>query len=198
MRQPEKSTSKEIDKNLFIISAPSGAGKTTLCQALLKKFPDFVYSISYTTRSPRENEENGKDYFFIKKEAFEEKLKQDYWAEWANVHGYFYGTSRDFLDYYLFRGRNILLDIDVQGTRQILEYYPNSVTIFVMPPSLEVLRVRLESRATDSIGVIERRLKDAEKEIEQRHIYRHVIVNDKLTETVDRLISLVEMYRGGL
>jgi guanylate kinase len=198
MRQPEKSTSKEIDKNLFIISAPSGAGKTTLCQALLKKFPDFVYSISYTTRSPRENEENGKDYFFIKKEAFEEKLKQDYWAEWANVHGYFYGTSRDFLDYYLFRGRNILLDIDVQGTRQILEYYPNSVTIFVMPPSLEVLRERLESRATDSMEVIERRLKDAEKEIEQRHVYRHVIVNDKLNETVDRLISLVEMYRGGL
>jgi guanylate kinase len=198
MQQPEKSTFKERDKNLFIISAPSGAGKTTLCQALLKKFPDFVYSISYTTRPPRESEKNGKDYFFIKKEAFEEKLKQDYWAEWANVHGYFYGTSRDLLDYYLARDRNILLDIDVQGTRQILEYYPNSVTIFVMPPSLEVLRVRLESRATDSIGVIERRLKDAEKEIEQRHIYRHVIVNDKLNETVDRLISLVEMYRGGL
>jgi guanylate kinase len=198
MQQTEKSISKEIDRNLFIISAPSGAGKTTLCQALLKKFPDFVYSISYTTRPPRGNEKNGKDYFFIEKEAFEKKLKQDYWAEWANVHGYFYGTSREFLDNYLAGGRNILLDIDVQGTRQILEYYPTSVTIFVMPPSLEVLRTRLESRATDSMEVIERRLKDAEKEIEQRHIYRHVIVNDKLNETVDRLINLVEMYRGGL
>jgi guanylate kinase len=198
MQQTEKSISKEIDRNLFIISAPSGAGKTTLCQALLKKFPDFVYSISYTTRPPRGNEKNGKDYFFIEKEAFEKKLKQDYWAEWANVHGYFYGTSREFLDNYLAGGRNILLDIAVQGTRQILEYYPTSVTIFVMPPSLEVLRTRLESRATDSMEVIERRLKDAEKEIEQRHIYRHVIVNDKLNETVDRLINLVEMYRGGL
>jgi guanylate kinase len=198
MQQTEKSISKEIDRNLFIISAPSGAGKTTLCQALLKKFPDFVYSISYTTRPPRGNEKNGKDYFFIEKEAFEKKLKQDYWAEWANVHGYFYGTSREFLDNYLAGGLNILLDIDVQGTRQILEYYPTSVTIFVMPPSLEVLRTRLESRATDSMEVIERRLKDAEKEIEQRHIYRHVIVNDKLNETVDRLINLVEMYRGGL
>jgi guanylate kinase len=198
MQQTEKSISKEIGRNLFIISAPSGAGKTTLCQALLKKFPDFVYSISYTTRPPRGNEKNGKDYFFIEKEAFEKKLKQDYWAEWANVHGYFYGTSREFLDNYLARGRNILLDIDVQGTRQILEHYPTSVTIFIMPPSLEVLRTRLESRATDSMEVIERRLKDAEKEIEQRLIYRHVIVNDKLSETVDRLTNLVEMYRGGL
>jgi guanylate kinase len=198
MGQTNKSTSKEIDRNLFIISAPSGAGKTTLCQALLKKFPDFIYSISYTTRPPRGNETNGKDYFFIEKEAFEEKLKQDYWAEWANVHGYFYGTSRDFLDYHLSQGRNILLDIDVQGTRQILQYYPNSVTIFIMPPSLKVLRIRLESRATDSKEVIERRLKDAEKEIEQRHIYRHVIVNDQLSETVDRLTNLVEMYRDGL
>jgi guanylate kinase len=195
MVQTNKSTSKEIDRNLFIISAPSGAGKTTLCQALLKKFPDFIYSISYTTRPPRGNEKNGKDYFFIEKEAFEKKLKQDYWAEWANVHGYFYGTSREFLDYYLTRGRNILLDIDVQGTRQILENYPNSVTIFIMPPSLEILRIRLESRATDSIEVIERRLKDAEKEIEQRHIYRHIIVNDKLHETIDRLTNLVDIYR---
>jgi guanylate kinase len=195
MVQTNKSTSKEIDRNLFIISAPSGAGKTTLCQALLKKFPDFIYSISYTTRPPRGNEKNGKDYFFIEKEAFEKKLKQDYWAEWATVHGYFYGTSREFLDYYLTRGRNILLDIDVQGTRQILENYPNSVTIFIMPPSLEILRIRLESRATDSIEVIERRLKDAEKEIEQRHIYRHIIVNDKLQETIDRLTNLVDIYR---
>jgi guanylate kinase len=195
MGQTNKSTSKEIDRNLFIISAPSGAGKTTLCQALLKKFPDFIYSISYTTRPPRGNETNGKDYFFIEKEAFEEKLKQDYWAEWANVHGYFYGTSRDFLDYHLSQGRNILLDIDVQGTRQILQYYPNSVTIFIMPPSLKVLRIRLESRATDSKEVIERRLKDAEKEIEQRHIYRHIIVNDKLHETIDRLTNLLDIYR---
>jgi guanylate kinase len=198
MQQAKKSKSKGAGGNLFIISAPSGAGKTTLCKALLERFPDIVYSISYTTRPPRGNEKNGKDYFFIEKEDFEKKLKEGYWIEWANVHGNYYGTSRDFLDNYLSKGRDILLDIDVQGTRRILEYYPNSVTIFIMPPSLETLRFRLEFRATDSVEVIEKRLKDAGKEMEQRYIYRHVIVNDNLDEAVDRLISMVENYRSGL
>ena len=178
------------------MSAPSGAGKTTLCKALLERCPDIVYSVSFTTRPPRGTEKNGTDYFFIEKEAFEKKLEQNYWAEWANVHGHFYGTSREFLDNYLSKKRDILLDIDVQGTRQILEHYPNSVTIFIMPPSLEVLRVRLESRATDSAEVIEKRLQDAGKEIEQRHIYRHIIVNDRLKEAVDCLTSLVARYRS--
>jgi guanylate kinase len=198
MQKAKKETHKRYDGNLFIISAPSGAGKTTLCKALQKSFPDIVYSISYTTRPPRGTEKNGTDYFFIGKEDFEKKLKQGYWTEWANVHGHFYGTSREFLDNYLSKGYDILLDIDVQGTRQILEHYPDSVTIFIMPPSLEVLRVRLESRATDSVEVIEKRLRDAGKEIEHRHIYRHIIVNDSLEEAVDRLTTLVKTYRRGL
>jgi guanylate kinase len=195
MPQTKKSNLKKLNGNLFILSAPSGAGKTTLCKALLERFPDIVYSVSYTTRQPRGTEKNGTDYFFIKKEAFEKKLKQDYWAEWANVHGHFYGTSRGFLDDYLAGGRDILLDIDVQGTRQILDHYPHSVTIFVMPPSLEALRSRLESRATDTVEVIERRLRDARKEIEQRHIYRHVIINDELEEAIDLLSGIVAAYR---
>lgn len=195
MPQTKKSTLNGLKGNLFILSAPSGTGKTTLCKALLERFPDIVYSVSYTTRPPRGTEINGKDYFFIEKEAFKKKLKQNYWAEWANVHGHFYGTSREFLDNYLTIGRDILLDIDVQGTRQILEYYPHSVTIFVMPPSLEALRIRLESRATDTAEVIERRLRDAEKEIRYRHIYRHVITNDKLDKAVDCLTRLVATYR---
>jgi guanylate kinase len=198
MQHAKKNSPKESGGNLFIISAPSGAGKTTLCKALLERFSDIVYSISHTTRPPRGNEKNGQDYFFIAKEDFEKKIKEGYWAEWANVHGHFYGTSREFLDNYLSKGRDILLDIDVQGTRQILEHYPNSVTIFIMPPSLEALRFRLESRATDASHVIEKRLKDAGKEIEQRHIYRHVIVNDKLDEAVDRLTNLVANYRSGM
>jgi guanylate kinase len=198
MQHAKKNSPKESDGNLFIISAPSGAGKTTLCKALLERFSDIVYSISHTTRPPRGNEKNGQDYFFIAKEDFEKKLKEGYWAEWANVHGHFYGTSREFLDHYLSKGRDILLDIDVQGTRQILEHYPNSVTIFIMPPFLEALRFRLESRATDASHVIEKRLKDAGKEIEHRHIYQHVIVNDKLDEAVDRLTSLVANYRSRL
>ncbi len=198
MPETKKNKLKGLNGNLFILSAPSGAGKTTLCKALLEKFPDIVYSVSYTTRPPRGNEKHGKDYFFIEKAAFENKLKQDYWAEWANVHGHFYGTSREILDNYLAMGRDILLDIDVQGTRQILEHYPHSVTIFVMPPSLEALRIRLESRATDTAEVIERRLRDAGKEIEQRHIYRHLIINDKLEEAVDILSGLVAGYRSRL
>jgi guanylate kinase len=198
MQEANKNIHERPPGKLFIISAPSGAGKTTLCNALLERFPDFVYSVSYTTRPPRGNEKNGEDYFFIKKEVFEKKLNQNYWAEWANVHGYFYGTSREFLDNYLARGRDILLDIDVQGTRQILEHYPKSVTIFVMPPSLEELRIRLENRSTDSKEVIERRLKDAEKEIEQRHIYKHIIVNNELNEAVDRLTHLVATCRSVL
>ncbi|MCU0614602.1 MAG: guanylate kinase [Desulfobacterales bacterium] len=198
MPETKKNKLKSLNGNLFILSAPSGAGKTTLCKALLEKFPDIVYSVSYTTRPPRGNEKHGKDYFFIEKAAFENKLKQDYWAEWANVHGHFYGTSREILDNYLAMGRDILLDIDVQGTRQILEHYPHSVTIFVMPPSLEALRIRLESRATDTAEVIERRLRDAEKEIEQRHIYRHLIINDKLEEAVAILSGLVAGYRSRL
>ncbi len=198
MPETKKNKLKSLNGNLFILSAPSGAGKTTLCKALLEKFPDIVYSVSYTTRPPRGNEKHGRDYFFIEKAAFENKLKQDYWAEWANVHGHFYGTSREILDNYLAMGRDILLDIDVQGTRQILEHYPHSVTIFVMPPSLEALRIRLESRATDTAEVIERRLRDAEKEIEQRHIYSHLIINDKLEEAVAILSGLVAGYRSRL
>jgi guanylate kinase len=198
MQQAKKNSPNKSGGNLFIISAPSGAGKTTLCKAVLERCSDIVYSISYTTRPPRGNEKNGQDYFFIAKEDFEKKIKEGYWAEWANVHGYFYGTSHEFLDNYLSKGRDILLDIDVQGTRQILEHYPNSVTIFIMPPSLEALRVRLESRATDSAEVIEKRLKDAGKEIEQRYIYRYVIVNDKLDEAVDRLTSILANYRSGM
>jgi guanylate kinase len=196
MPQSKKSNLKKLNGTLFILSAPSGAGKTTLCKALLERFPDIVYSVSYTTRQPRGTEKNGTDYFFIEKEVFEKKLKQDYWAEWANVHGHFYGTSREFLDDYLAGGRDILLDIDVQGTQQILDHYPHSVTIFVMPPSLEALRSRLESRATDTVEVIERRLRDARKEIEQRHIYQHVIINDKLEEAIDLLSGIVAGYRS--
>lgn len=196
MQQPKDIPIKKPAGNLFIISAPSGAGKTTLCNALLKRFPDIIYSVSHTTRPPRENEKQGVDYFFIRKKEFERKLQQGYWAEWAHVHGNFYATSHEFLTRNLKQGRDVLLDIDVQGTRQILKHYPDSVTIFVMPPSLEMLRVRLESRGTDSQEAIERRLRDASKEMEQRYFYRHIVVNDRLNEAVDHLVSIVKTYRS--
>lgn len=180
---------------LFIVSAPSGAGKTTLCSALMNHFVDMLYSISYTTREPRKGEKDGVDYHFISREYFEKQITAGRWAEWANVHGNYYGTSAVFLDEAVASGKDILLDIDVEGTKQIIERYPDSITIFIMPPSLDVLRLRMDSRGADSKEVIEKRMTNAEKEISQRGIYRHVIVNDNLPKALEELISIIEMYR---
>ena len=181
-------------RKLFIISAPSGAGKTTLCREVLKRFKDITYSISYTTRKPRNGEQDGIDYHFITKEEFKRKIKNNKWAEWAEVYGNFYGTSTEFLDACLASGKHILLDIDVQGSMQIKKRYPDSITIFIMPPSSETLRARLESRGTDSRQVIERRLEIAKKEMKKKDLYRHVIINDQLSKAVSELIKIIESY----
>ncbi|MDQ1331571.1 MAG: guanylate kinase [Thermodesulfobacteriota bacterium] len=182
---------------LFILSAPSGTGKTTLCRALMKHFKDMRYSVSYTTREPRKGEVSGIDYHFISREAFAEKIKEGKWAEWAEVHGNFYGTSAGFLDEALSSGRDVLLDIDVDGTRQILKRYPDSVTVFIMPPDLGILRKRIESRGSESREVIEMRLKNAEMEMAQKDLYKHVIINDSLDEAVADIVSIVEKYGKG-
>jgi len=190
---PKETNSKQ--GRLFIISAPSGGGKTTLSKALLNRFNDILYSVSYTTRPPRKGERNGVDYYFIQKKDFEKKIESGHWAEWAEVHGNYYGTSAGFINRGLASGRDILLDIDVQGTLQILENYPDSVTIFIMPPSLETLRKRLEMRRTESRGTIKRRLLTAEKEMAQKSIYRYIIVNDQLSISIEKLIAIIEKYR---
>ena len=181
--------------NLFIISAPSGAGKTTICRAVLDRIPDMLYSISYTTRKPRKGEQNGIDYYFITKDDFKNRIKNAKWAEWAEVYGNYYGTSSEFIDTSLASGRDILLDIDFQGTLQILDRYHSSITIFIMPPSLDILKLRLESRGTDSKHIILKRINAAEKEIKNKDFYRHVIINDKLSDALDDLISIIEKYR---
>lgn len=183
---------------LFILSAPSGTGKTTLCRALMKHFRDMLYSVSFTTREPRKDEISGADYHFISREDFAGKIKEGKWAEWAEVHGNFYGTSAEFLDEALASGRDVLLDIDVEGTRQILNRYPDSITVFIMPPDFEILRKRIESRGSDSREVIERRLKNAEREMAQKDLYRHVIINDSLDEAVADIVSIVERYGKGV
>jgi len=181
--------------HLFIISAPSGAGKTTLVKAALKQFTDMLYSISYTTRKPRADEQNGVDYHFVSKQDFKKGIKKGHWAEWAEVYGNYYGTSAEFIEKSLSSGYDILLDIDVQGTLQILKHYPDSVTIFILPPSMNTLRKRLEMRASDSKAVIEKRLVNARKEMAQKKMYRHIIVNDKLPAAIEELSDIFKKYR---
>lgn len=180
---------------LFIVSAPSGAGKTTLCRAVLAHFGDISYSISHTTRPPRGQEKDGVDYFFIPREDFLRGIAEGRWAEWAEVHDNFYGTSRGLLESRLAEGRDVLLDIDVQGMDQLIRHYPESVTIFIMPPSLDALRTRMETRGTDAPAVIEKRLRNAHREIAAKNRYQHVIVNDRFPEALARMIEIVAACR---
>ncbi len=190
----DKSREQSHKGRLFIVSAPSGAGKSTLCQAARKQFPELVYSISFTTRAPRTGEKHGVDYFFISKAEFEKRIQQGDWAEWANVHGHYYGTSASFLNQQLSSGQRVLLDIDVQGARQILKQFPESVTIFIMPPALEVLRERLEKRGGDDPETIKKRLDAAEAEIAQKELYQHVIVNDRLDKAVAEFCDIISCH----
>lgn len=181
---------------LFIVSAPSGAGKTTLVRALLKRFDDMVYSISHTTRLPRPGEVHGKDYFFTDKAHFMEMAESGQMLEWAQVHGNCYGTARSFIQERLAAGHSVLLDIDVQGGHQIMASGMNPVSIFIMPPSLEILEQRLRGRGTDTETVIRERLENAKAEIAQKSLYDHVVVNDVLDEAVAELIAIVEQESG--
>ncbi|MFH0731230.1 MAG: guanylate kinase [Pseudomonadota bacterium] len=190
-------TSKSSRGHRFIISAPSGTGKTTLCRALRQRFPDIRYSVSYTTRLPREGERDGVDYHFITREAFETRLARGLWAEWARVHDNYYGTDAEFLEKSISAGQDVLLDIDVQGAEQILNRFPDSVTVFIMPPSMTELERRLTQRGTEAPAVIERRLMNAASEMARKDLYRHVIVNDRLDEAISAFIALISAYREG-
>ncbi len=180
---------------IFILSAPSGAGKTTLRQAVLDVFADIHYSVSFTTRALRAGEEDGRDYVVVSVEEFEAGIRAGRWAEWARVHGNYYGTSAEVLERALSAGRDILLEIDVQGARQICARFPGSVTIFILPPSLDELRRRLESRGSDRPESIARRLETASVEMAQTGFYRHVILNDDLPAAVHELIEVMRSYR---
>lgn len=181
---------------LFVVSAPSGAGKTTLCKAARRQLPDLVYSVSSTTRPPRHGELEGKDYFFVTEAHFREGIKAGQWAEWARVHDNYYGTSARFLENHMDDGRDVLLDIDVQGAEQILQRYPMAVTIFIAAPSMAALRQRLISRGLDDPEVIEKRLKNARAEMDCQDMYRHVVVNDDLEVAIDRFVAILSGRAG--
>jgi guanylate kinase len=187
---------------LLVVSAPSGAGKTTLCERLLGEFhSSMIYSVSCTTRAPREGEMDGQNYFFITEDAFRKKLAAGEFIEHASVHGHLYGTLKTFIDRGFSSGRDVLMDIDVQGAAQIREYIRKApprdpiknsfVDIFLGSPSLEVLRKRLEGRAKDSLEVIERRLHQAEAEMAHWRDYRYFILNDRLDTSYDALRAIV-------
>ncbi|MBF0572421.1 MAG: guanylate kinase [Desulfamplus sp.] len=176
---------------IFVVSAPSGAGKTTLCAKILAKFPNLAYSVSHTTRQPRANEIDGVHYFFITADEFKKRIDQNLWAEWANVHDNFYGTSLKFIEDNVAEGNNLLLDIDVQGAKQFKRSFPEAITIFIMPPSINVLKERLIKRGTDSDEVIIKRLANAENEIAQRSFYEHIIVNDELNISEKEMADII-------
>lgn len=171
---------------LVVISSPSGAGKTTLCRRLMAEFPNLKFSVSYTTRSPRPNEKNGVDYVFVDQDTFQRMIDAGEFAEWAEVHGNRYGTTRAAVAEALDGGRDVLFDIDWQGGRQLnAQFAQDSVLIWVLPPSIEVLEQRLRRRATDDPEVIERRLRMAKAELQNYGIYHYVVVNEDLERAYD-------------
>ena len=182
---------------LFIISAPSGAGKSTLCRLVLARLPNLHYSVSTTTRPPREGEVEGRDYFFTDVDHFKAGIASHQWAEWADVHGHYYGTSAAFIDAQRAAGHDLLLDIDVQGAAQLRAMYPEAISIFIMPPSMAVLRQRLEQRGADAPEVIEKRLANARREMDQRDAYQFTIVNDRLEDALGDLLRIVSRPAAG-
>jgi guanylate kinase len=184
---------------LIVVSAPSGTGKTTLCARLLAEIPELMLSISTTTRRPRGEEKEGVHYFYVTHEEFQEKVKHDRFAEWAEVHGNFYGTSKDFVEKAFRQGKSLLLDIDVQGADQLKKSYPSeTVRIFLMPPSIEELERRLRSRGTDSEEQIARRLLAAEAEMLHMDHFDHVVVNDRLDRSYLELAAIVRKEIFGM
>lgn len=176
---------------VFIISAPSGSGKSTLVNQARKIVPGLDFSISYTTRSPRGSERNGCEYFFVSREEFEQMIARDEFLEHANVFGNYYGTARRFLAEAEQSGRDLLLDIDVQGAGQIKQKMPEAVSIFILPPDRKKLEERLRSRGQDAETVIQRRLATAAREIENYSKYDYILVNDRLEESVEALKSVL-------
>ena len=185
---------------VFIISAPSGSGKTTLTNELLRLVPDLNFSISYTTREPRGSEQNGREYFFVSRQEFEEMLRNGEFLEQADVFGNLYGTARRFLEQATRQGKDLLLDIDVQGAQQVKQKMPEAVSIFILPPSRDVLERRLRNRSqaehVTSEEVIRRRLEEAAREIEKYPNYDYILVNDRLDESIDQLKAIVLAERS--
>jgi len=176
----------------LILAAPSGTGKTTIAHALVERFARFVFSVSATTRPPRGDEVDGVDYDFVSRDAFEAMIEADELLEWAEVHGNLYGTPRRNLEAAAARGEHVVLDIDVQGARQLRERAPEAVLIFVFPPSASALWGRLTARGTEAMDEVRRRLAAAHEELAEARHFDYIVVNDDLDRAISRVRAIVE------
>ncbi|HEY4485100.1 MAG TPA: guanylate kinase [Nitrospiria bacterium] len=195
----DKNTGRPDRKGLLlVVSAPSGAGKTTLCRRMAEADSGLQYSISYTTRERRPGETDGKDYFFIRESEFMDRARRNEFAEWAKVHGHLYGTHVGFLNRTLGSGVDVLLDVDTQGARSLKKVYPDGIFIFVLPPSMETLMERLRQRGSDSSEEIERRLRVAREEIRHFVEYDYILINDDIGKAIRELESIILAQRMGI
>ena len=175
---------------LIIVSGPSGVGKNTICDELVKQ-DSYEYSVSMTTREPRNGEINGIDYFFVTKEEFEERIKNNFFLEYATYNDQYYGTPKDKLFEKINNGINVILAIEVQGAKKIKEMYPDALYIYILPPSLEKLKERLIKRNDTSLEIIEKRINIAKKELEQIDFYNYKIINDDLDKAIKKIKEII-------
>lgn len=176
---------------VFVVSAPSGAGKTTLVRRVMEQLPGIHFSVSYTTRSPRAGEREGEDYHFVSPSVFQEMVERDEFLEWAEVLGNRYGTALTSVKDFTSKGRDLILDIDTQGAKKVKEKLEQTVLVYILPPSPEALRERLVNRGLDSPEMIQLRLAGAYRDIEEAHWYQYLIVNERIEEAIEQLKAII-------
>ena len=181
--------------HLYIVAAPSGAGKTTLVRMLLERDSEIRLSVSSTTRAPRTGEQDGREYQFIDVQQFLDRVSQGEFLEWAEVHGNYYGTSKRWIEAEMAAGRDVLLEIDWQGAQQVRKAFPKAIGVFILPPSMEALKARLSGRGTDSAETIARRIAAARDEMRHVDEFDYVIINDDLQQALDSLLAVVSASR---
>ncbi|HDL89893.1 MAG TPA: guanylate kinase [Thermodesulforhabdus norvegica] len=180
---------------LFVFSAPSGCGKTTILKGVFERIDGLKFSISSTTRAPRKGERDGVDYFFITEQEFRTRVRQNRFLEWAEVHGNLYGTDRKQVEEALNCGLDLIMDIDVQGARQVKCAMPEAVTVFILPPSWKELERRLRDRGTDDEDSIRRRLQNAYAEVSEAYWYDYAIVNDAIDKAIEEVVHIITSFR---
>jgi len=188
MNESEKSMNKGL---LIVLSGPSGVGKGTVCNELRRRHPELVYSVSATTRAPREGEREGVNYFFKTKEQFRQMIEQDALLEYAEYVGNYYGTPRDFVERTLAEGKDIILEIEVQGALKVKEKFPEGVFVFLLPPSLKELKQRITGRGTESADTIEHRLSVAVDEMNLLYHYDYAVINDEIDSACNRIAAII-------